>query len=90
MCTIRVCLQSSFKQAINSGLRNTTQVIGSVISMYLVSPKLTLYLLVAMPLAVGIGSVYGEGIQLAEETFKMGGKHTPCLCLVSYFHNCYS
>ncbi|NXY10185.1 ABCB8 protein, partial [Pteruthius melanotis] len=51
--------KSSFKLAISQGLRSGTQTAGCFVSLYLLSPKLTALLLVALPALVGAGAVIG-------------------------------
>lgn len=51
--------KSSFKSCISQGLRSVTQTIGCVISMYLISPSLTLYMAGVVPTVIGIGSFLG-------------------------------
>ncbi|RLV89305.1 hypothetical protein DV515_00014956 [Chloebia gouldiae] len=51
--------KSSFKLAISQGLRSGTQTVGCFVSLYLLSPKLTGLLLVALPALVGAGAFIG-------------------------------
>ncbi|XP_056339548.1 mitochondrial potassium channel ATP-binding subunit [Oenanthe melanoleuca] len=51
--------KSSFKLAISQGLRSGTQTAGCFVSLYLLSPRLTALLLVALPALVGAGAVIG-------------------------------
>ncbi|NWW77855.1 ABCB8 protein, partial [Climacteris rufus] len=51
--------KSSFKLAISQGLRSGTQTAGCFVSLYLLSPKLTGLLLVALPALVGVGAFIG-------------------------------
>ncbi|NXR18790.1 ABCB8 protein, partial [Cinclus mexicanus] len=51
--------KSSFKLAISQGLRSGTQTVGCFVSLYLLSPKLTGLLLVALPVRVGAGAFIG-------------------------------
>ncbi|NWZ15589.1 ABCB8 protein, partial [Agelaius phoeniceus] len=51
--------KSSFKLAVSQGLRSGTQTAGCFVSLYLLSPKLTGLLLVALPALVGAGAVIG-------------------------------
>ncbi|KAF1615309.1 UNVERIFIED_CONTAM: ATP-binding cassette sub-family B member 8, mitochondrial, partial [Eudyptes pachyrhynchus] len=51
--------KSSFKLAISQGLRSGTQTAGCFVSLYLLSPKLTGLLLVALPMLVGAGALIG-------------------------------
>ncbi|XP_067148342.1 mitochondrial potassium channel ATP-binding subunit, partial [Apteryx mantelli] len=52
--------KSSFKLVISQGLRSVTQTVGCFVSLYLLSPKLTGLLLVAMPTLVGAGALIGS------------------------------
>uniref|UniRef100_A0A8C3NTU7 Mitochondrial potassium channel ATP-binding subunit n=1 Tax=Cyanoderma ruficeps TaxID=181631 RepID=A0A8C3NTU7_9PASS len=51
--------KSSFKLAISQGLRSGTQTAGCFVSLYLLSPKLTGLLLVALPVLVSAGAFIG-------------------------------
>ncbi|XP_039561720.1 mitochondrial potassium channel ATP-binding subunit-like [Passer montanus] len=51
--------KSSFKLAISQGLRSGTQTAGCFVSLYLLSPRLTALLLVALPALVGAGAFIG-------------------------------
>ena len=51
--------KSSFKQCISQGLRSITQSVGCIISMYWISPTLTLYTAAIVPSVIGIGSFFG-------------------------------
>ncbi|CAL1535983.1 unnamed protein product [Lymnaea stagnalis] len=51
--------KSSFKLTISQGLRSTTQTIGCVVSLYLISPKLTLIMLGVIPLVIIGGATWG-------------------------------
>ncbi|NXT29615.1 ABCB8 protein, partial [Syrrhaptes paradoxus] len=55
--------KSSFKLAISQGLRSGTQTAGCFVSLYLLSPKLTALLLVALPALVGAGALIGAGLR---------------------------
>ncbi|XP_075000577.1 mitochondrial potassium channel ATP-binding subunit isoform X3 [Calonectris borealis] len=55
--------KSSFKLAISQGLRSGTQTAGCFVSLYLLSPKLTGLLLVALPALVGAGALIGAGLR---------------------------
>ena len=52
--------KSSLKMCISQGLRCTTQLLGCVVSMYSVSPTLTLYAAAIIPSVIGIGSLLGS------------------------------
>uniref|UniRef100_A0A663DNH5 ATP binding cassette subfamily B member 8 n=1 Tax=Aquila chrysaetos chrysaetos TaxID=223781 RepID=A0A663DNH5_AQUCH len=55
--------KSSFKLAISQGLRSGTQTAGCFVSLYLLSPKLTGLLLVALPTLVGAGALIGAALR---------------------------
>ncbi|NXY91668.1 ABCB8 protein, partial [Alcedo cyanopectus] len=55
--------KSSFKLAISQGLRSGTQTVGCFVSLYLLSPKLTGLLLVALPALVGAGALIGAALR---------------------------
>nr|XP_056713167.1 mitochondrial potassium channel ATP-binding subunit [Euleptes europaea] len=52
--------KSSFKTVISQGLRSLTQTVGCLMSLYLISPKLTGLLVVVMPALVGTGAFIGS------------------------------
>uniref|UniRef100_A0A8B9U8T6 ABC transmembrane type-1 domain-containing protein n=1 Tax=Anas zonorhyncha TaxID=75864 RepID=A0A8B9U8T6_9AVES len=52
--------KSSFKLIISQGLRSSTQAAGCIVSLYLLSPKLTGLLLLVMPTLVGAGALVGS------------------------------
>ena len=51
--------KSSFKLCVSQGLRSITQTIGCVVSMYLISPTLTLFMAAVVPSVIGVGSYLG-------------------------------
>lgn len=51
--------KSSFKQCISQGLKAFTQILGCCVSLYMISPKLTLISSIVLPTAVLIGSFFG-------------------------------
>ncbi|NWI08317.1 ABCB8 protein, partial [Crypturellus soui] len=55
--------KSCFKLVISQGLRSVTQTVGCFVSLYLVSPRLTGLLLVAMPTLVGAGALLGAALR---------------------------
>ncbi|XP_072858746.2 mitochondrial potassium channel ATP-binding subunit isoform X1 [Pogona vitticeps] len=55
--------KSSFKLVISQGLRSLTQTAGCVVSLYMISPKLTGLLVVVMPFLVGIGTFLGASLR---------------------------
>ncbi|XP_048366489.1 mitochondrial potassium channel ATP-binding subunit [Sphaerodactylus townsendi] len=52
--------KSSFKMVVSQGLRSLTQTVGCLMSLYLISPKLTGLLVVVMPILVGTGAALGS------------------------------
>ena len=52
--------KSSFKSCISQGLKASTQIIGCSVSLYLISPKLTLITSLVVPTAIAIGSFFGS------------------------------
>ena len=52
--------KSSFKMCISQGLRAFTQIVGCCVSLYLISPKLTLITGLVVPTAILIGSIFGS------------------------------
>lgn len=55
--------KSSFKLVISQGLRSSTQVVGCLVSLSLLSPRLTLLLMVAMPALMGAGTLMGSALR---------------------------
>ncbi|CAF0785116.1 unnamed protein product [Brachionus calyciflorus] len=52
--------KSSFKSCISQGLKAFTQIIGCCVSLYMISPKLTLITSIVLPTAIAIGSFFGS------------------------------
>jgi ATP-binding cassette, subfamily B (MDR/TAP), member 8 len=52
--------KSSFKMCISQGLKSMTQIIGCCVSLYMISPKLTLITSIFVPTAVAIGSFFAN------------------------------
>jgi ATP-binding cassette subfamily B (MDR/TAP) protein 8 len=52
--------KSSFKLCVSQGLRSITQTIGCMVSMYLISPPLTMYMASIVPAVIGVGSLLGR------------------------------
>ncbi|XP_034374920.1 mitochondrial potassium channel ATP-binding subunit isoform X3 [Arvicanthis niloticus] len=55
--------KSSFKLVISQGLRSCTQVIGSLVSLSMLSPRLTLILAIVTPALMGVGTLMGSGLR---------------------------
>ncbi|XP_054975517.1 mitochondrial potassium channel ATP-binding subunit [Sorex araneus] len=55
--------KSSFKLVISQGLRSCTQVLGCLVSLSLLSPRLTLLLMVATPALMGAGTLMGSALR---------------------------
>jgi len=51
--------KSSFKQCINQGLRSVTQIVGCVVSLYFISPQMTVVVSVCLPGVIFVGSLIG-------------------------------
>lgn len=56
-------LQSLLPPSPTQGLRSCTQVIGSLVSLSMLSPRLTLLLAVATPALMGVGTLMGSGLR---------------------------
>lgn len=52
--------KSSFKQSISGGLRAVAQIVGSSISLVLISPQMTLVTLLCVPTVIAVGTVFGS------------------------------
>ncbi|GFR75693.1 ATP-binding cassette sub-family B member 8, mitochondrial [Elysia marginata] len=52
--------KSSFKMTVSQGLKASTQSIGSIISLFMVSPKLTLIMLGVIPVVIVVGTTLGS------------------------------
>lgn len=52
--------KSAFKQVISQGLRSTTQTIGCVVSLYVISPKLTAMMVMVLPVIIIGGTLFGS------------------------------
>ncbi|XP_006873770.1 PREDICTED: ATP-binding cassette sub-family B member 8, mitochondrial [Chrysochloris asiatica] len=55
--------KSSFKLVISQGLRSCTQVAGCLVSLSMLSTRLTLLLMVATPTLMGIGTLMGSALR---------------------------
>lgn len=55
--------KSSFKLVISQGLRSCTQVAGCLVSLSMLSPRLTLLLAVATPALMGVGTLMGSRLR---------------------------
>ncbi|KAL3841399.1 hypothetical protein ACJMK2_019551, partial [Sinanodonta woodiana] len=55
--------KSSFKLCVSQGLRAVTQSIGCVVTLYMISPKLTGIVCLVIPVIIGIGSMLGSGLR---------------------------
>ncbi|XP_059252093.1 mitochondrial potassium channel ATP-binding subunit isoform X1 [Mustela nigripes] len=55
--------KSSFKLVISQGLRSCTQVAGCLVSLSMLSPRLTLLLMVATPTLMGVGTLMGSALR---------------------------
>ncbi|KAL1129860.1 hypothetical protein AAG570_012804 [Ranatra chinensis] len=52
--------KSSFKQCISQGLRSLTQITGSVISLFIISPRMTCAMLIVVPSVIVVGTMLGS------------------------------
>jgi ATP-binding cassette subfamily B (MDR/TAP) protein 8 len=52
--------KSSFKMCISQGLKSVTQILGCCVSLWLISPKLTIINSIIIPAAIGFGSFFGS------------------------------
>ncbi|XP_016052460.1 PREDICTED: ATP-binding cassette sub-family B member 8, mitochondrial isoform X2 [Miniopterus natalensis] len=55
--------KSSFKLVISQGLRSCTQVVGCLVSLSMLSTRLTLLMMVAMPALMGVGTLMGSALR---------------------------
>lgn len=55
--------KSSFKLVISQGLRSCTQVVGCLVSLSMLSTRLTLLLMVTMPSLMGVGTLMGSALR---------------------------
>ncbi|XP_054414781.1 mitochondrial potassium channel ATP-binding subunit isoform X1 [Pongo abelii] len=55
--------KSSFKLVISQGLRSCTQVAGCLVSLSMLSTRLTLLLMLATPALMGVGTLMGSGLR---------------------------
>ena len=55
--------KSSFKLCVSQGLRSGTQIVGGVISLYIISPQMTSVMAVGLPLMIGLGTLMGSGLR---------------------------
>ena len=56
--------KSSFKMCVSIGLRSITQVVGGVVSLFLISPQMASVMALGLPLMIGIGSLMGSGLRV--------------------------
>ncbi|XP_015789253.1 ATP-binding cassette sub-family B member 8, mitochondrial [Tetranychus urticae] len=69
--------KSSFKLIISQGIRSITQVIGSAVSLYSLSSKMTLTLGLVLPAMVSVGRIFGYYLKrLSDECQKQIAKAT--------------
>ncbi|XP_042533197.1 mitochondrial potassium channel ATP-binding subunit isoform X2 [Dipodomys spectabilis] len=55
--------KSSFKLVISQGLRSCTQVAGCLVSLSMLSPRLTLLLAITTPVLMGVGTLMGSSLR---------------------------
>ncbi|CAG9764190.1 unnamed protein product [Ceutorhynchus assimilis] len=56
--------KSSFKQTVSGGLRAATQIIGCSVSLFLISPYMTVVSLLCIPSVIGVGTIFGSILRL--------------------------
>lgn len=56
--------KSSFKQTISGGLRAATQIIGCSVTLFLISPYMTVVSLLCIPSVIGVGTLFGSLLRL--------------------------
>ena len=56
--------KSSFKMCVSIGLRSITQVVGGVVSLFMISPQMASVMALTLPLMIGIGSLMGSGLRV--------------------------
>ncbi|XP_023420733.1 mitochondrial potassium channel ATP-binding subunit isoform X2 [Cavia porcellus] len=55
--------KSSFKLVVSQGLRSCTQIAGCLVSLSMLSPRLTLLLMIVTPTLMGIGTLMGSSLR---------------------------
>lgn len=63
--------KSSFKMCISQGLRSLTQICGCCVSLYLISPKLTLITALVVPTAIFVGTLFGAMLRRLSKKVKL-------------------
>ncbi|KHJ99184.1 hypothetical protein OESDEN_00817 [Oesophagostomum dentatum] len=61
--------KSCFKLTVAQGLRTITQVGGCVISLFRISPQMTLYTVAALPIVIAIGTLFGALLRSLSRRF---------------------
>eukprot|EP01122_Echinamoeba_exundans_P012165 TRINITY_DN5034_c0_g1_i1.p1 TRINITY_DN5034_c0_g1~~TRINITY_DN5034_c0_g1_i1.p1 ORF type:complete len:785 (-),score=131.11 TRINITY_DN5034_c0_g1_i1:17-2371(-) len=56
-------IRTAVKHAISMGIRSTSQLVGGVVGMFMLSPKLTSVICVVVALTVSIGSIYARWLR---------------------------
>lgn len=55
--------KSTFKTCISQGLRSTTQILGCVVSVIVISPELTAAMVFSVPTVIFIGTLLGRSLR---------------------------
>eukprot|EP01132_Coremiostelium_polycephalum_P007600 gene7600-9344_t len=56
-------VRSALKHSVSLGVKSISQIIGGVISLFMISPKLTLGMVTVVPSMVAVGSVYAKWLK---------------------------
>uniref|UniRef100_A0A131YYF2 Mitochondrial potassium channel ATP-binding subunit n=1 Tax=Rhipicephalus appendiculatus TaxID=34631 RepID=A0A131YYF2_RHIAP len=56
--------KSAFKLCISQGIRSVAQTVGCAISLYYISPKMTMWTVVVMPVMLAAGTVFGSFLRV--------------------------
>jgi ATP-binding cassette, subfamily B (MDR/TAP), member 8 len=68
-------IRTAVKHAISMGIRSTSQLVGGVVGMFMLSPKLTSVICVVVALTVSIGSIYARWLRrLSRESNDLNAK----------------
>ncbi|CAH8524040.1 unnamed protein product [Dicrocoelium dendriticum] len=78
--------KSSFKQVISHGLRGVTQIVGSVYTLYVISPTLTLAMLVSLPCVFLVGSLMGSELRHLSKEAQLQSSLLACVAEESFTH----
>lgn len=56
--------KSAFKACISQGIRSAAQTVGCVVSLYCISPKMTSWMVVVLPVMIASGTAFGSVLRL--------------------------